>query len=101
MSNPTPKFGKVVETETLDKEGSTLSTETNYQNGLVRKPRWRHVEYRIRVTNAKEEMIQYLKFCDEKVDKSSSMWRTENTKAGDAEGWYYCIKSWSEVVKES
>lgn len=96
----TPKFGKVVETQQLDADGSTLSIETNYQNGSPRFPRWRHVEYRVRVTDAKQEMTEYLRFCDEKTGKSSSVWCTETNDLGNREGWYYCVKKFTEVISD-
>lgn len=96
----TPKFGKVTEVQEVDDEGSTISIETNFQNDVVRLPRYKHFEYRVRVYNPQDEMAEFLKFCDEKMGKLKSNFHTETTKDGKDQGWYYVIKAWTEVVDE-
>lgn len=95
----TPHYGKTIDTEYLDTDGSSLSVETNYQKGVVRLPKFRHYEYRVRVKDAREEMTEYLRFCEEKVGKKNTDFRTEETQQGKAEGWYYVIKAWTEVIE--
>lgn len=100
MKDLFPTFGKVTEEQALDSEGSVLKIETNYQNGVPRLPKYRHVEYRIRVRDSKEEMTEFLKFSDEKVGKLKSNFFTETTPQGEADGWYYVVKCWTEAVKD-
>lgn len=96
----TPKFGKVTESQVTDDNGSTVSIETNYQNGAVRLPRYRHVEDRIRVTSVQEEMTHYLRHCEEKIGKLKSNFYTEETPLGREQGWYYVVKCWTEVADD-
>lgn len=93
-----PQYGKVVESTQVDKDGSTIAIETNYQKGQIRYPQYKHYEYRIRVRDPKEEMTEYLRFCEEKAGMVQTNFHTETSKLGDEEGWYYAVKSWTEKI---
>lgn len=95
-----PNFGKMIELAVLDNDGSVIATETNYQNGSIRLPRYKYYEYRTRVFNSQEEMAQYLKHCEESVNKLAAGFHKEYTQQGKQEGWYYVVKSWMEPVDE-
>lgn len=91
-----PVFGKVKETIPLDDSGSTVTVERNMVKSEVVKPVRRYYEYRVRVTDRKEEMVEYLKFSDslseEKLDPG---FRIERTKQGNLEGYYFVVKTYT------
>lgn len=88
------KYGKVETARVLDNNGSTETTQENFNNGLVNTPVRRRYEIKERVTNDKEEFEQYARFSRE-LEKDKTMldpaFKIERSKLGDANGYYYTV----------
>lgn len=90
-----PKFGSIEE-ETVKGDSSVIA-ETVYSSG---KPtaHYRHYTYRVRVTSTQEEKVEHGLFMMEKQGMLKSSFHTETTKDGDANGYWYIVKKWSQKV---
>jgi hypothetical protein len=92
------KYGLQRVTTVIDDNGSTITTETNIRAYKPVKPTRKYSEIRERVKNKKEEMTEYLKFTESMDEKKlDPSFRIERTREGDAKGYYYIVKAWTEV----
>lgn len=92
------QFGKIKTTKV--EGGLTTHIEANMVNGSTVAPKRVRYEERVRVSNAKEEHEEYLKFSDfvhshSDADLLSPEFRIEYSKQGQKEGYYYIVKCWS------
>lgn len=90
------QYGKYFEQNTFDDEGSTVTRETTIVNGEHTDLKKRY-EVRVRVSNEKEELAEYLKFRAETKDMAKCEFRIEHTAAANDKGFYYVIKCWNEI----
>ena len=85
------KFGKHVQTETIDDMGSTKTVETTYHEG-VGKVR-NYYEVRTKVKDDKEELAETIRFMKEQNGKNRS---TRVEVPNKPMGFYYLIKCWED-----
>lgn len=92
------KFGKEIVVTKIDSEGSTMTDEIKYHNGLEVKPTHRRVEMRVKVTDKTQELQEYLKFSDSLTsDKLDPVFRIEYGK-DRSDPSYYVVKCWTTLL---
>lgn len=77
-----------------------VTTEQNFIAGAVSAPVRRYYEERVRVSDQKEEFEEYLKFSDELKNRPYMVdpaWRIEFGPKNRTDGYYYCVKCWTEL----
>ena len=90
------EYGQIEDEVQLDGDGSTVTIERNYVQRKLAKPVRRRYKYRVRVTNKKEEMAEYLKFTDSLTDdKLDPAFTIERSKHGDANNYYFVVKCYT------
>jgi len=95
------RYGTVKETKTTDTNGSTITTETKIHDGKTVNPIRIHTSEREKVKNKKDELTEYLKFSDSLTpDKLDPRFEIERTKQGEANGFYYVVKSYTVLKYE-
>lgn len=84
----------------LDADDSTETIERNIVDFKITGPIRHRFEKRVKVTNAKDEMTEYLRFSDMLDDGKTKLdpeFRIEYTAQGKVKGFYYVVKCWTEL----
>lgn len=95
-----PQWGSEELTKIMDDEGSTMTTSVDYKNGQPKVPMRRHYKIRLRVYSRQEERDKYHEFSKELEDNPHMLdagWHIENSLDGKTGGYYYVIKSYTEL----
>lgn len=92
------EFGTIEETEFMDEEGSTMTTVTDIKMGKPKSPKRIKLKVRQRVYSRSEERQKYLEFSKQLEDDPALLdpgWSIEHSKDGDANGYYYAVKTYT------
>lgn len=104
-------FGSERETTDIDEQGSTLTVIRKIRNQDVMKT-YKQFKVRIKVKDAKEETVEYLKHTDkirqkrkegvlltnDRDDPSLAPFFMIDYPKSDVDGTYFVISAWTEVV---
>lgn len=103
-------YGTKEQTNTLDDQGSTISSLKVYNAGEVVKDFVKH-RMRVKVANVKQEMVEFMKFSDDIRRKRESnrlvVLKDDPTTLPafvvefpkfDSDGGYFVILQWTEVA---
>lgn len=99
MEIPTIAYGAHEETRLLDDQGSVVTTIRDYKDGKVKMPVRHKFTFRIRVHSDAEAKQKYdefaLKLTESPEILNPSWLPKERSKDGDANGYYYVVKSYT------
>lgn len=90
------KYGRVERTSKIDGVGSKMIQSATMHNGNETDVKTRF-EMRVRVTNEKEVLEEFLRFRAETRDMTKAEFRIEHTAIGNEQGFFYVVKCWTEV----
>jgi hypothetical protein len=92
------QFGTSEATKVLDNDGSTVTAELQYKDGIPKSPTRNHYKLRIRVHSPEEERQKYLSFSKELEDNPNMFdpaFLIIHSKEGDKFGYYYVVKCYT------
>jgi len=93
------RYGKQTETKTIDDNGSTIKEVKNIVDYKTISPVRMQYSIREKVKSKKDELTEYLKFSDSLDDsKLDPAFNIERTTHGSQNGYYFVVKSWTELV---
>ena len=90
------KYGKVERESSIDGVGSKMIQSATLHNGNETDVKTRF-EMRVRVTNEKEVLEEFLRFRAETRDMTKAEFRIEHTAIGNKDGFFYVVKCWTEI----
>ena len=103
-------YGTQEQTNTLDEQGSTISSLKVYNGGEVVKDFVKH-RMRVKVANVKQEMVEFMKFSDDirkrRENKRLVVLKDDPTTLPafvvefpkfDNDGGYFVILQWTELA---
>ena len=92
------KFGKIINTYTIDPEGSTVTEEQNMNQGVPIGALKRRIEMRVRVKNRVHEFEEYMLFSESlKPDMLDPVFKIENNDP--TKDYYHVVKCWTKIEK--
>lgn len=90
------KYGRVERQSSIDGVGSKMIQSATLHNGNETDVKTRF-EMRVRVTNEKEVLEEFLRFRAETRDMTKAEFRIEHTAIGNKDGFFYVVKCWTEI----
>lgn len=90
------KYGKVERESSIDGVGSKMIQSATLHNGNETDVKTRF-EMRVRVSNEKEVLEEFLRFRAETRDMTKAEFRIEHTAIGNKDGFFYVVKCWTEI----
>lgn len=90
------KYGRVERESSIDGVGSKMIQSATLHNGNETDVKTRF-EMRVRVTNEKEVLEEFLRFRAETRDMTKAEFRIEHTAIGNKDGFFYVVKCWTEI----
>lgn len=90
------KYGKVERESSIDGVGSKMIQSATLHNGNETDVKTRF-EMRVRVTNEKDVLEEFLRFRIETRDMTKAEFRIEHTAIGNKDGFFYVVKCWTEI----
>ncbi len=90
------KYGKVERESSIDGVGSKMIQSATLHNGNETDVKTRF-EMRVRVSNEKEVLEEFLRFRAETRNMTKAEFRIEHTAIGNKDGFFYVVKCWTEI----